>query len=116
MFEYQAIVVSVHDGDTITLDVDLGFGNWMHDVKLRLYGPSPTANMGLNAPELPTAEGKAARDFLASLLPVGSRVQLFTVKDRKEKYGRYLAVIYDQDGRNINNRMIDSGHAKLAKY
>ena len=118
MYEYNAKVVAVIDGDTVTLDVDLGFGVRRID-KFRLYGPDSDAPMGINAPEMNTPEGKAARQFLVSLIGE-SIVMVRTVKDRREKYGRYLAVIFTCgiDGRptNINQLMVDSGHAKLQRY
>lgn len=39
-----------------------------------------------------------------------------TLKDRREKYGRYLAVVYLFDGRNLNQLLVDQGHAKLKAY
>jgi endonuclease YncB( thermonuclease family) len=43
LYFYKAEVRDVHDGDTVTADIDLGFSTWLHDQKLRLYG--------INAPE-----------------------------------------------------------------
>ena len=48
MYEYRATVISVYDGDTITVDIDLGFGIVLRKQKLRLYG--------LNTPEVRGAE------------------------------------------------------------
>lgn len=84
-YTYDAIVRAVHDGDTITCDVDLGFDIWIHGLKLRLYG--------LNAPELQTPMGKIAQVFLSQQLPLGQKVVINTVKDKQEKYGRILATV-----------------------
>lgn len=117
MYEYHAEVVEVHDGDTVTLAVDLGFGTVRTD-RFRLYGPDPGGAVGMNAPELNTPPGKAARDYLAGLIDrAGGGVTVRTVKDRREKYGRYLAVLYSGVGReNLNQLMIDAGHAVLKRY
>lgn len=41
MYEYRAIVTDIYDGDTITVDIDLGFHAWQKNMKLRLYGIMP---------------------------------------------------------------------------
>lgn len=85
MYNYLANITKVHDGDTVTADIDLGFGLWLKGQKIRLAG--------LNAPELRLPEGAISRDFLASLVN-GRAVILDTIKDRKEKYGRWLGVLW----------------------
>ena len=104
MFEYMATVLKVIDGDTVDLDVDLGFD--VHaKMRFRLAG--------IDAPELRTAEGKTARNWLVLNLAVGREVVVCTEKDRKEKYGRYLATIFPVDGSmSINDKMVEAGHAK----
>ena len=102
MYEYQADVLKIHDGDTMWLEVDLGC-----DVRIkmtcRLYG--------INAPELATQEGKDALAYVQTLVAVGDTVTVRTYKDRKEKYGRYLATIITAAGKNVNAGMLLSGHA-----
>lgn len=103
MYEYAAIVRAVHDGDTITVDVDLGWNTWRHSEVLRLSG--------LDAPELDTPEGKASQAYLASLLPLGEAVSVRTEKDKREKYGRMLAVVA-LPGLSVNLLLLDKGYAK----
>lgn len=105
MYEYSATVVSVYDGDSATFDIDLGFFMHMHKVKVRLAG--------INAPEMikGTLPGIEARNYLRDLLPIGSTVKLFTIQDKQEKYGRWLAYIVNQDGVQVNSTMIAAGHA-----
>src|ERR1700712_4225515 len=98
MYEYGATVVDIHDGDTLHLEVDLGLDI---DTKLtvRLYG--------LNAPELSTPEGKAAlvwvQQWFTANAPTGKCV-LHTIKDHREKYGRYLGVVLSADlAHNLND-------------
>lgn len=114
-YVYDAIVVGVHDGDTVTLDVDFGFGIWQNKVKFRLFGPDPCGLDAINAPELPTPEGKAAQLFLSGLLYPGQKVTIQTIKDRREKYGRYLAVVWIGSV-NVNQALVTAGHAKLVRY
>src|SRR5262245_60436033 len=85
LYHYRAAVTAVHDGDTCTVDLDLGLGVWARGEKVRLNR--------INAPELSTRRGPAARAFLAKLL-AGKTVVLHTIKDRREKYGRFLGEIW----------------------
>lgn len=102
MYEYAATIVSIYDGDTLRADVDLGFDTWRGNEPFRL--------LGIQAPELGKPGGREARDWLRDLLPLGSEVRIKTVKDRQEKYGRYLATIFKGD-LNVNEALVDAGHA-----
>lgn len=110
MYEYKAIVKRVIDGDTIVLDIDLGFSTWIRDEHFRLAG--------INTPELRSKVkeekelAEKAKKRLEALCPVGSK-QIITTAKAKDKYGRYLAVIHQ--GNNIftiNRTLIDEGLAK----
>lgn len=104
MYEYNATVLTVHDGDTVTLDIDLGFDVHVHH---------PVRLVGINAPELSTPEGKAARTYIVSLLPVGQRVTVATAKGQWDKYGRYLGTITCPGAtESVNQSMVDTAHAK----
>jgi len=60
---------------------------------------------------LATPEGKASLAWLNGQLPPGSAVTLQTIKDHKEKFGRYLGTFIDGSGVNVNQAMIDAGMA-----
>lgn len=105
MYEYQATVVGVYDGDTITVDIDLGLRVWLRGQKLRLFGIDAFELRGDHA-----ARGRAARDYLKTLV-LNRLVKLRTHRDSTEKYGRWLADIYLDDGRLVNRLMVDAGHA-----
>ena len=101
MYEYKAIVASIYDGDTIRVDIDLGFSIWMKNESIRLYG--------LDAPEIRGSErssGLITRDELIKLIPIGSTITLKTIKDSKEKYGRYLGIIISDTGVNVNDYLL----------
>jgi len=101
MYEYAAQVLDVYDGDTLHVEVELGC-----DIDTRL-----TIRLaGINAPELAVAAGPVARDFLKATLGAGA-ITLRTIKDRREKYGRYLGILILPDGTNVNDLMVSSGHA-----
>lgn len=107
---HRAHVVSVYDGDTATLDFKLGLDVDLDNQKTRFAG--------IDAPELSGTErpaGLRARNFLDSLI-AGKDVIAQTGKDRKDKYGRWLVVIYVQTDSalvNVNELMIKSGNASV---
>jgi micrococcal nuclease len=101
VYEYNARVIRIVDGDTVHLEVDLGFDVKRRD-SFRLFG--------INAPEHGTAEGEAATAYLKTLIKVDDVIMLRTRKDKREKYGRYLAQLAVA-GIDVNANMIESGHA-----
>ena len=108
LYEYRAIVTKAYDGDTITVDVDLGWNVWLREQGLRLNR--------INAPELKTdVGGPEAQAALEALTPIGSELIIKTMKDKEDKYGRMLAEIYlasDQLRlRNVNDQMVKLGFA-----
>lgn len=101
MYVYRAVVVSVHDGDTLTLDVDLGFY-----VRVR----QACRVLGVNAAELGTDSGRAARDFLRKLLPAGTALQVTSV--HADKYGgRFDGLVLLPNGRDLADVLVEAGHA-----
>lgn len=111
MYKYKAIVTKVYDGDTVTVDIDLGFHTWLKNVKVRLYG--------IDAPELRGAErveGIKSRDRLRELV-LNKEIILHTLKDKKGKYGRWLGIIHLSPSlTNVNNLLVIEDYAKTAHY
>lgn len=104
MYTYSAFVTEVYDGDTITVDIDLGFGIKLTDQKIRLFG--------INAPELKgktKTEGIKSRDKLTELV-LNKQIKIQTIKDKKEKYGRILGKLWI-DETLINDVLITEGFA-----
>jgi endonuclease YncB( thermonuclease family) len=105
-YTYKATVCSAHDGDSIHVDIDLGFGltlgsdNSVPGAMLRLAG--------CNARELEEEGGIEAREHLVTLLPAGTVVTLRTVKPDKFG-GRYDAVVELPDGRDLATVLIEEG-------
>jgi len=97
-YTYKAKVTKVYDGDTITVNIDLGFYLSWNEQVIRLAR--------INTAEIKGAEREAGlkvRDIVASLI-LDKEVTIKTIKDKKEKYGRYLAEIEfeDENGKIIN--------------
>lgn len=108
-YVYSAFVTSVYDGDTITVDIDLGFGIIMKKQKIRLYG--------INTPEIRGSErpkGLISRDALIERI-LNKDITIKTIRDKKGKFGRWLGVLYIGE-ENINEWLVDKGHAKKVKY
>lgn len=105
MYNYKAKIIDVYDGDTVTAMVDLGFLHFQ-EMKLRLYG--------IDTPELRGEEreqGIVVRDILREMV-LGKKVTIRSYKDKQGKYGRYLANIILEDGLEVNQWLVDNGHAK----
>jgi micrococcal nuclease len=103
MYTYQGTVTHDVDGDTLDLQIDLGFSISVQQ-RVRL--------LGLNAAERFTPAGKAAIAFVqAWLAKHGPVFTVTTQKDEKDKYGRYLADITSPDGANLNDDLIAAGMA-----
>lgn len=105
-FHYMARVLRVVDGDTVQVELDLGC-DVRQRMTLRLYG--------INTPELPSSEGVKAKEYLAGWL--GDTCFVRTHKDKREKYGRYLAQLwadeaaFDRGDPSINARLVASSNA-----
>ena len=113
MYEYKCTVNKVIDGDTVDVDIDLGFGVVLTDERVRI--------MGIDTPESRTrdldekARGKLAGKYLKDAIDAGNQVVIQTkLKDSKGKFGRVLGDVV-VDGKNINQSMIND-HMAVAYY
>jgi len=120
---YTATVASIHDGDTLDVDIllaktgklktdlDLGFNVHRTTTGTRLERQSVRL-LGCNAPELATVAGRAALAFIETLLKVGDTVTL--VSHGWDKYGgRIDGQITLSDGRDLTSVMVAAGHAAV---
>jgi micrococcal nuclease len=112
MYEYKATITNIVDGDTVDVDIDLGFGIWMKDERVRI--------MGIDTPESRTSDkvekifGLASKERLKSILGKTTTLKTFAAKDgedMKGKFGRILGDFIAEDGRMVTDIMIDEGHA-----
>lgn len=97
LYHYNANVTYVYDGDTITVEIDLGLSTWIRGEKIRLAR--------INAPEVrgeQRPQGLQAAEFLHSMID-GKQVVIETIKDKKGKYGRYIGDIWFQQGDQWTN-------------
>ena len=112
MYEYRCKVVHIVDGDTVDVDIDLGFGVWMKKQRIRLYG--------IDTPESRTRDleekkyGLAAKEFLTGMLDDEAGIILKTYKDKEGKFGRILGELWritNYADQSINEYMIEKHHA-----
>ena len=117
MYEYRAKLIKVVDGDTVDVDIDLGFGVWLKDERVRI--------MGIDTPESRTSNkvekvfGLAAKYRLKDLLGKDCTLKTFAAKDgedMKGKFGRILGdfyCYYQPEDREmlVTEIMIKEGHA-----
>lgn len=113
MYEYRATVIHVVDGDTVDVDIDLGFGIELKDERVRI--------MGIDTPESRTLDrveklfGKLATARVEELLQGGDEIVLKTEvnkhgEDMKGKFGRILGD-FVVNGRMLTDILIEEGYA-----
>jgi micrococcal nuclease len=112
MYEYRCKVVKIVDGDTVDVDIDLGFGVWLKKERIRMFG--------IDTPESRTRDldekkyGLMAKDYITKLLDDEGGIVLKTRKDAEGKYGRILGELWrttDFADTSINDLMIKNHHA-----
>ena len=110
MYHYKAQVVKVIDGDTIDFMVDLGFGTHQK-IRVRLARVDAWEKRGEEK-----AKGDAAKEYVEKTLSKYSWVEIRTFKDRKGKYGRYIAEVFLPNGHkplSLGDMLLKEGHAKI---
>jgi micrococcal nuclease len=107
MYEYRVKICRIVDGDTVDVDIDLGFGVWLHNERVRL--------VGIDAPESRTSDleekkfGLLSKEYLKDKLASGATLK--TYKDKEGKFGRILGefIVYDNvsdSWMSVNEMMI----------
>jgi len=112
MYEYRVKIVKIVDGDTVDVDIDLGFGVWLKKERIRMFG--------IDTPESRTRDldekkyGLMAKEYITRLLDDEGGIVLKTHKDAEGKYGRILGELWrttDFADTSINDLMIKNHHA-----
>lgn len=113
MYIYKAKCRRVIDGDTLVLDIDLGMGI-SYRTKVRLLGINAPEIHGVSKSSQEYKLGMDAKNFIEENIQEKDLI-IKTHKDRRGKYGRYLAEIF-VDGVSINQLMLDKGYAVIPPY
>ena len=104
MYEYRCEILRVVDGDTVDVDIDLGFGVKYAKQRIRLYG--------IDTPESRTRDleekkyGIMAKEYVETYMPVGSKQIICTQKDDKGKFGRILGMFKVFDKKDDKESML----------
>ena len=107
-YAYNAYVVSVYDGDTITVILDMGMGV-QKKAKCRMYGIDTPELRGKTAKEKTAA--KVARDRLREL--INEKTVLLQSLTKPDKYGRLLVKVWIDDGAVlVNDLLVEEGLAR----
>ena len=104
MYEYKCEIVRVVDGDTVDVNIDLGFNTWLWKERIRLKGID-TPESRTRDPEEKKA-GLYAKGVVEGFLPVGSTQVLKTSKDKSGKFGRTLGDFVIFDGEEDRQRTL----------
>ena len=111
MYEYKCKLIKVVDGDTVDVDIDLGFGVWLRKERVRI--------MGIDTPESRTSNkveklfGKAASKRLKEILTGKPILKTFAARDGEDMKGKFGRILGDfiVDGKFVTKYLIDEGHA-----
>jgi micrococcal nuclease len=116
MYEYKANVLRVVDGDTLEVLIDLGFGVCFKE-KVRFTRVNTPEVWGVKKESAEYKLGEEASGFTKGWIATcENKIVLKTTKDRKGKYGRYLAEVFadagPRVGENLQNAIISAGYDK----
>lgn len=105
LYIFRAVCNKILDGDTIVVDVDLGFRLKISNQLLRIKG--------INAPEKDTSEGVLSKAALEEYLPIGTELVFKSLEKDKDKFGRLLGDVYKiSEEQSVSEYMICVGMAK----
>ena len=108
MYEYRATVDRIVDADTLDLNISLGFGVHKKE-RIRLARVDAWEVRGDER-----IQGTKAKEFVEDILHAVNEVTITTMKDKKGKYGRYIAEVlipYEGSNKNLGDLLIEKGHA-----
>src|SRR5438552_2267195 len=112
---YPGRIVGLHDGDTLSIDLDLGFGIIFNAHDLNGKPVNSCRIYGINAPELSTEAGKKALAYAESLVKPGDKAT--AVSHGWDAYGgRFDGTITLSDGSDFATKMVESGNAVWKSY
>jgi micrococcal nuclease len=111
MYTYKCRINKVLDGDTVEIDLDLGFNTTLANQKVRLLGIDTPESRTTNKEE--KVRGNISKKKLQEKLPIGCSVKIITHKNdnNDDKFGRILGEFILDDGTNLNKWMIENNYA-----
>jgi micrococcal nuclease len=115
MYQYKCKIIKVLDGDTVDIDLDLGFNIVLANQRVRMAGVDTPESRTSNKEEKP--RGLLSKKKLAEKMPVGSWQIIETQKsdNNDDKFGRILGVFILEDGTKVNDWLIKNNYAVAYK-
>jgi len=104
-------IVKVVDGDTLDLEVDLGFHTY-HIIRVRLTRVNTPEIFGVSKDSDEYKAGLKAKVFVENWLKAAKELYIKTYRDTKGKYGRYLVEVYNDKGECLNDILVEKGLAR----
>lgn len=108
MYEYKTKILRIVDGDTIDVEIDLGFGIQLQRVRIRVNG--------IDCPETRTSDkiekkyGQLAKEYAQTILPINSIQTLKTENNKTDKFGRVLGDFLVNEN-TFSKVMVEAHHA-----
>jgi len=111
MYQYKCKINKVLDGDTVDIDLDLGFNIVLSNQRVRMAGVDTPESRTSNKEEKP--RGLLSKKKLAEKMPVGSWQIIETQRsdNNDDKFGRILGVFILEDGTKVNDWLIKNNYA-----
>jgi micrococcal nuclease len=111
MYQYKCKINKVLDGDTVDIDLDLGFNIVLANQRVRMAGIDTPESRTTNKEEKP--RGLLSKKKLGEKLPVGSWQIIETQRsdNNDDKFGRILGVFLLEDGTKVNDWLIKNNYA-----
>jgi micrococcal nuclease len=111
MYQYKCKIIKVLDGDTVDIDLDLGFKIILANQRVRMAGVDTPESRTTIAEE--KVRGLLSKKKLAEKLPIGSWQIIETQKpdSNDDKFGRILGVFVLEDGTRVNDWLIQNNYA-----
>lgn len=110
MYTYQATIKNIIDGDTVEIDLDLGFNVVLSKLKIRMEGIDTPESRTTNQEE--KIRGLLSKKKLQDKLPINKTVKIITTKSESDdKFGRILGTFILEDGTNVNKWMVENNYA-----
>ena len=112
MYTYKCTVTKIIDGDTIDVDIHLGFDVVLTKQRIRLMGIDTPESRTRNLEE--KKRGLLSKQYMVDKCPIGSNITLHSLD--RGKFGRILGEIWEEDVDSttlepLNKRMITDGFA-----
>ena len=119
MYEYNCNIVKVVDGDTVDVDIDLGFGIWLRNERVRLYGIDTPECRTRDPEEKHNLISYKSREVVSALREFRKAIDKMPKKDGQPRYEKLSGSYYDVDPevleKQIRNNKKKGNHSPSPK-